>query len=277
MSNATVLPAQYRGKPANLLFALEYADALGISRINALTSIHVIEGKPSASADLIAGMIRNRGHKLRITGDDQSATAQLIRLDDPDFTFEVTWTLERARTAGLLGKGGNWIKYPAAMLRSRAITEVARMGASDVLSGVIYTPEELGAVVDQEGNLVSGPVNEPQRVESHQVQPSRPAPKSSADVAREALGMTAPAEPERDVDAEAQKLGAAIEQATTKDELRELWTAAGSLTPDYTASLRANCDAKAADLDALAAAEQAQAEETLQTVLDAEIIPEAAA
>ncbi|MBM4686459.1 hypothetical protein GS532_22600 [Rhodococcus hoagii] len=46
MATGDMLPRQYRGNPANLMFACEYADALGIPRINALTSIHVIDGKP---------------------------------------------------------------------------------------------------------------------------------------------------------------------------------------------------------------------------------------
>ena len=69
MAGSSLLPGDYRGKPANLLFALEYADALGIAPIHAITSIHVISGKPSASADLIAASVRRAGHKLRITGD----------------------------------------------------------------------------------------------------------------------------------------------------------------------------------------------------------------
>jgi hypothetical protein len=172
MAPSTLLPKQYQGNPGNLFFAVEYADALGIERINAVTSIHVIEGKPSASADLIAGLVRRAGHKLRITGDDTYALAQIIRADDPDFTYEARWDLAKARQAGLLGKGV-WKNYPGSMLRSRAITEVARMGASDALLGVIYTPEELGADVDRQGTPV---------------RPSEPAPqRSGADRMRTAL------------------------------------------------------------------------------------------
>ena len=153
MAVSSLIPQQYRGNPANLLFAIEYADSLGIERINALTSIHVIEGKPSASAELIAGLIRRAGHRLRVTGDDKSATAELIRADDPDFTYTATWTIARAQTAGLIGKSV-WKNYPAAMLRARVVTEVGRMGASDALLGVVYTPEELGADVDSQGQPV---------------------------------------------------------------------------------------------------------------------------
>lgn len=157
LAGASLLPKQYQKQPANVLLAMEMGDAMGIPPIQAINEIHVIEGKPSASANLIGAMVRRAGHKLRVQGDDQSATAQIIRADDPDFTFEVTWTLERAKQAGLMSGKNNWAKYPAAMLKARAITEVARAATPDALYGVIYTPEELGAVVNEEGTPVEVP------------------------------------------------------------------------------------------------------------------------
>lgn len=153
LATSTLLPKSYRNQPGNLLFAAEYADSLGVSRINAITSIHVIEGKPSASADLMASLVRRAGHKLRIEGDDTYAAAHLIRADDPDFTYTARWDMKKARAAGVAGKQV-WQNYPGAMLRARAITEVCRMGASEALLGVIYTPEELGAEVDVDGEVV---------------------------------------------------------------------------------------------------------------------------
>lgn len=150
MAPSALLPAAFKGNPANLFLAAELADALGISRINALTSIHVVEGKPSASADLMAALVRRAGHKLRVTVDNGVARAVLIRHDDPDFEYVAVWDMATANRAGL-GNKGVWKSYPQAMLRSRAITEVIRMGASEALVGVIYTPEELGADVDAQG------------------------------------------------------------------------------------------------------------------------------
>lgn len=165
LADSNLLPQQYRKNPANLLFALEYADALGVAPIHAITSIHVIDGKPSASADLIATMVRRAGHKMRITGDDSHAVAQIIRADDPEFTFEARWDMAKARAANLTGKSV-WKNYPAAMLRSRAITEVARMAAPDALFGVAYTAEELGAEVNSEGQVIALPS---QRADEHRV------------------------------------------------------------------------------------------------------------
>lgn len=155
LAGASLLPAQYRDRPANVLLAMELGDALGIPPIQAINGIHVIEGKPSASADLIASLVRRAGHKLRVTVNDAEswATAQIIRADDPDFTYESRWDEAKAKAAGLWGKG-NWSKHPGQMLRSRAITEVCRMGASDALYGVVYTPDELGADTNAEGDVV---------------------------------------------------------------------------------------------------------------------------
>lgn len=158
LAPAGLLPKAYQQNPANLLLAAELADSLGIDRINALTSIHVVEGKPSASADLMAALVRRAGHRLRVQVKDDAAKAVLIRADDPEFEYTVVWDMDRARAAGLAGKGV-WKSYPQAMLRSRAITEVIRMGASEVLTGVVYTPEELGAAVDSTGTpLAAAPV-----------------------------------------------------------------------------------------------------------------------
>lgn len=143
MAQGDLLPQQYRNKPANIMFAAEYADAIGVSRIHVLTSIAVVNGRPSPSADLMASMARTAGHRLRVTVNGMSATAVLIRKDDPDFEFSSTWDEARAKRAKLWGKAGPWSQYPEAMLRSRAISEVIRLGCPEVMAGAIYTPEEM--------------------------------------------------------------------------------------------------------------------------------------
>lgn len=150
LAESGLLPAQYRKNPANVLWAIEFGEALGVAPMTAITGVHVIDGKPTASAGLISALVRRAGHRLRVTGTDQKATAQIIRSDDPDFVFEAVWTLDRARQAGLINKNV-WKSYPAAMLKARAITEVARDACEEALNGCRYTAEELGAEVNEEG------------------------------------------------------------------------------------------------------------------------------
>lgn len=146
IAQSNLLPKQYQRNPANVLLALEYGTALGISPVVAMQQIHVIEGKPTASAQLIGGLVRNAGHKLRVEFDRKTmtATATIIRSDDPDYEFTAVWTMDRAKAANLTGKG-NWRTYPDAMLKARAITEVARDACPEALFGVAYTAEELGS------------------------------------------------------------------------------------------------------------------------------------
>ncbi|MFL1444026.1 recombinase family protein [Nocardiopsis protaetiae] len=173
LAHADMLPSQYRQKPANLLFAIEYAEMLGLSPMAAITGIHVIEGRPSASANLITDLVRRAGHRLRVRVEyDQrglpAAVAQIVRHDDTEWTFEARWDMDRAVRAGLVrindgkpvardskGRALPWEKFPEAMLKARAITEVAREACAEALSGVGYTPEELGATVDERGEIVA--------------------------------------------------------------------------------------------------------------------------
>ena len=167
LANSGLLPSAYRRNPANVLWAVEYGEMLGLPPMAAMTGVHVIEGKPTASAGLISGLVRQAGHKLHVRGNNKSATCVIIRSDDPEHPFEVTWTLRQepgdnpsAEVAGLLGKN-TWKNYPAAMLKSRAITQCARDACEEVLYGLHYTPEELGAEVDEDGVVVAEVVHEP--------------------------------------------------------------------------------------------------------------------
>ncbi len=177
-----MLPAQV--EVGKVLLVMELGASLGIHPASALTSIYIVDGKPTLSANLMAALVRKAGHKLRVStsgeGDSLTARAVLIRSDDPDFEFVVEWNMEKARAAGLASKDV-WKKYPGPMLKSRAITEVIREGAPDITLFAAYTPEELGAAVNEEG--------EP--VDLQQVPPHSEAPAPQAPV-------PAPAEPRKE-------------------------------------------------------------------------------
>lgn len=145
--------------PGKILVVTETGAMLGLQPMAALAGIHVIEGKASISAGMMSALVRAAGFKLRVrstgtmAGRDLAVTATLIRPDDPDEPFVATWTVERATRAKLMGKD-NWVKYTEAMLKARAISEVCREGAEDVLKGIHYTPEELEHELTDAGELV---------------------------------------------------------------------------------------------------------------------------
>lgn len=146
LADSGMLPAAYRKNPSNVLWAVEYGAALGIPPVVAIGLIHVMDGKPVASATMIGGLVRKAGHRLRVESDDTRAVAKISRSDDPEYWFEATFSLADAKRAGI-DRNPTWGKYPRAMMIARATTAVARMACPEVLMGVEFTAEELGGSV----------------------------------------------------------------------------------------------------------------------------------
>ncbi|OXM57052.1 hypothetical protein CFP71_09965 [Amycolatopsis thailandensis] len=167
LAKSVLLPSHYRRQPANILWAVEFGRMLSIPAMTAMLGVYVVDGSPTARASLIGFLVRRAGHKLRVRGGQswkEPAFAEIIRKDDPDFTFRSDWTVKRAHESRLLrldsglpvardskGKPMPWERFTPALLKARAITEVARDACQDALYGLQYTPEELGADIDQHG------------------------------------------------------------------------------------------------------------------------------
>lgn len=144
VASAGILPQAYRGRPADVLVAIGLGRSMGLSPMESLYRINVIQGKPTASAELIAAQVRRAGHRLRISKDAEhmSVTATIIRADDPDAPFVVTRDQQWAQQMGLTGKD-NYKKQPLTMLTWRAITACAREACPESLYGIAYTPDEM--------------------------------------------------------------------------------------------------------------------------------------
>lgn len=144
LAQGSLVPQSYRGNPANILVAMGLGQSMGLSPAESLYRINVIQGKPTASAELIAAQVRKAGHKLRIVKDEatQSVTATIVRRDDPDYPISETRDAAWAQRMGLSGKD-NYRKQPMTMLTWRAITAVAREACPEALYGVAYTPDEM--------------------------------------------------------------------------------------------------------------------------------------
>lgn len=146
-----LIPA--RPNPGAILYMLEVAAMIGVNPMVGLTNIHIIEGKPSLSANLQAALVREAGHRLRVWMDGTTAVCEIVRSDDPDFAFRVEWGDEQMNAAGLANKD-NWRKYQRSMKKARAITECIREACPEVLMGATYSPDELGARTDEMGEPI---------------------------------------------------------------------------------------------------------------------------
>ena len=144
VSGAAMLPQAYRGKPADIMLAVGLGQSMGLAPAEALYRIDVIQGTPTASAELIASNVRKAGHTLRVRVDEAagSVTATIIRRDDPDYEHTVVRDMAWAKQMGL-DKKDNYRKQPLTMLQWRAVTAVARLAASEALYGVGHTADEV--------------------------------------------------------------------------------------------------------------------------------------
>ena len=142
-----LVPYQMRGNTGDMYLLMQIAKHLNIPLITALRGLSFIgdkDVKPAMTAQLMSALVRNTGHTLREQWDAETntATATLIRKDDPSFEHVAVWDEEKARVAGLWESTPTWVQYPKAMLTARAMSEVCRHAASEVLLGFSYVPEE---------------------------------------------------------------------------------------------------------------------------------------
>lgn len=244
MSQGTMVPKQYQGSPSNVLFALEYAEAVGVPAIHALTSVSVVNGKPSPMADLMITLTRKAGHTTwtEVSEDGESATTYIIRKDMPERTFSETFDRKLAEKAGLWGKQGPWSQYPDVMLANRSKSRAVRMHCNEVLAGVDTSAEEQADMEDQADN---------DQQDTEQVEEKKPKgiaaakargrKRTTAKKTEEKPAKEAPADPDNLSPAAVAMLNGAREG--DGDARREWWRQAKSLSEPECAYVRAEIEA----------------------------------
>lgn len=149
---------QVESKTGTVLACILHGAAVGLAPTQALQHIAIVEGKPSASAELQRAWVLQRGHRIRIVEADRTHAVLWGWRADNDDEQTVTWDLHDALAAGLIDKiedgraiarsqRGNplpWEKHTRNMLIARATTDLCRELFPDVGLGVSYTGEELG-------------------------------------------------------------------------------------------------------------------------------------
>lgn len=137
-----LLPTSVKSAEAALFIILTGRD-LGLSPIQSLRSINVIQGKVEVAADMSLGLFHRAGgksHFVKLTD-----TEAVLRFSAPWLLedHEESFTIKDAERAGLLSRQDNWKKFPKAMLRSRAISAGLKSIGFDPTAGV-YDYGEIG-------------------------------------------------------------------------------------------------------------------------------------
>jgi hypothetical protein len=137
------IPRAFVGKPAAILAALMMGAELGIGAMESLRAIHVLDGRPMLSADLMLRLALRAGVRATwLRTDAEEAHVKLSRPGHGEHAHR--FTMAEARAAGLAGRGP-WKAYPAAMLRARCISAALRAWAPDVLGAGVYVEGEIEA------------------------------------------------------------------------------------------------------------------------------------
>lgn len=139
------LAPQGLNTPQKVFIALQWGHELQLSPMVAVNNIAVVNGRPSLSADIMHAIVRNNPEYggIKWLKNDNTAAECVITRRNGQFVEETRgyFDMAMANAAGLAGKD-NWKKYPARMLKHRALSFALRDSFPDVLAG-IYSPDEL--------------------------------------------------------------------------------------------------------------------------------------
>ena len=123
---------------------------LGVPPIASMTGIDIIKGKVQLSAVLMASVLkRTPGYDYKIL-DHSDTICRIEFIRNGERLGISKFDVSDAKQAGLLN-GDNYKKYPRNMLFARAMSNGCRWYCPEVLGGPAYTPGELEAGADSEG------------------------------------------------------------------------------------------------------------------------------
>jgi hypothetical protein len=144
-ANTDMVPKDFKGKPGNIMLAVQMGSELGLSPMQSLSSIAVINGRPGVWGDGLIGLCRQSPlcqdivETITGEGDARTATCTATRRGSTPVTAQ--FSAADAKKAGLWGKS-IWAQYPDRMLQNRARGFALRDAFPDLLRG-LKTAEEL--------------------------------------------------------------------------------------------------------------------------------------
>ena len=196
IAESDLAPKDYKGKPGNVLIAMQMGAEMGIPPLRSIQNIAVINGRPSIYGDLGKEQLHKGGCRIEERDMKEVKTSgegwcKVTRPDGSPPTIR-TFSIDNAKEAGLWGKAGPWTQMPYRMLAWRAFWFAARDGASDMLHGFAGA-EEVRDYVDTAA-VADEPIAIPQP-KAEATEPTPAAPVVDATPATAPAAATAPAEP----------------------------------------------------------------------------------
>lgn len=179
IAQSELVPKGYQGRPADVLVAIQYGMEVGLPPMAALHSIYVTNGRPSLWGDgflavimasplykdhdeyfIVDGERREFLTAADMTKDETMAVTTFWRTDSAR-PRTATFSVAKAKKAGLWTKQGPWTNYPDRMLMFRARGFSGHNAFPDVLRGIRSAEE----VIDMGPDTIEAePVKQVQRI-----------------------------------------------------------------------------------------------------------------
>ena len=139
-------PKDFRGKPESCLLAIQHGSEIGLSPMQSLQSIAVINGRPTIWGDAALALVQSSPVcefvSEAVDGDgDQMVAMCIAKRRGYPAPSSVKFSVADAKKAGLWGKTGPWTQYPKRMLQLRARGFALRDAFPDVLKGLVTAEE----------------------------------------------------------------------------------------------------------------------------------------
>lgn len=118
---------------------IQAGQEIGIPPFAAMTGIHIIQGKPTLGAGLIASRVKGSGKYDYKVVEMTDKNCSIDFYQGKEHIGNSSFSIEDAKKA----QTKNIDKFPKNMLFARAISNGVKWFCPDVFSGPVYTPEEM--------------------------------------------------------------------------------------------------------------------------------------
>jgi hypothetical protein len=144
---------------AQAIVKIQAGQEIGIPPFAAMSGIHIIQGKPTIGAGIMASIVKGSGkYDYRVV----ESTEKVCSIDFYQGKEKIgnsTFTIDDAKKA--LTK--NLEKFPKNMLFARAMSNGVKWYTPDVFSGPVYVPEEMTAPITEDAKAEVVEVTTPEQ------------------------------------------------------------------------------------------------------------------
>ena len=214
---------------ANVFLAVQMGAEVGLTAMQAIQSIAVINNRPSLWGDGLIGVVRASGICKYITetidgdGDHRTAWCGTQRSDTEEIVKR-SFSWDDAKKANLTGKGP-WKSYPDRMLAMRARAFCLRDAYADVLKGLHSADElaDMGTLEAQPDGTykVQSPTARPQRENPAPVEPDDAGHEELDQKFADTVGNKEPRKPADDGEADSSAVESSPSDAAADDNPKE--------------------------------------------------------